>query len=207
MPREREIIFGKQDRENHLNVMLLTTLEPIEPMVNPTWMFSSSMTMIVILNDKRSTNCFGQNISLRPPHWQWSSQTTCSQTHPAQIICYPAAVQKISSTSMIKKMTVWGMMVRSDVCNSWCYCYGSQHQIHSISIIRGFQCIVSPSQQCSRLGPTQYNHVSTRFCLRTKPLKVSYVSSFISKRGLNHLNLMIYLHFPLQYFKLHKKIL
>ena len=32
------------------------------------------------------------------------------------------------------KMTVWGRMVCSDLCNSWCYCLASQHQSVSKSI-------------------------------------------------------------------------
>ena len=42
-------------------------------------------------------------------------------------ICTPSGPSIHSCTQNTKK-TVRGTMVRSDVCNTWCYCYGSQHQ-------------------------------------------------------------------------------
>ena len=72
----------------------------------------------------------------------WSSSSSSSSSSPLSSSSSTLLGWSSPSASSFKykqpchkKMTVRGTMVRSDVCNSWCYCLGSQHQHFGISKI------------------------------------------------------------------------
>ena len=50
-----------------------------------------------------------------------------SKTFPRFQLMYLAA---IDDHLQIRKMTIWGTMIRSEVCNFQCYCKGSKHEHH-----------------------------------------------------------------------------